>query len=697
IVSHDMGTLEKVCGRGVVLREGRVTYEGGIQDAVDFLAPPESVADAERRERARREAAAEKAEKTAAAETVRLVREVMAETPRFEDPIATLEYGLALASGQDGMALEFGVWSGRTLRVIAKGRDGKNVFGFDSFEGLPEDWRDGFPAGTFALDEPPEVLGAELVTGLFAETLPAFLRDHPEPVAFLHIDADLYSSARTVLEHVGPRLRPGSVVVFDEYFNYPGWQEHEHRAWQEYVAETAISFRYEAYTRGNEQVVVRVTEVGGVDGARAGADPALLDPPGTEGTVVVDGTLPAAPRQATAGPAGDTVRPVPAVPVEAAGPDGDVPSADDAARPARRLRELDLLRLVAAIAVMMHHFAGVPTGAWPQDARKVFPELNPAANFGYLGVELFFVISGFVILMTVWNRGVGAFAVSRLVRLFPAYWFGVVLAMAVFLTTGAAVDYGPGSQSPLVRFLPNLTMLQTGAGAPNMEVVYWTLWIELHFYVLIALFIWRGITYQRCLAFMTAWLLAGVFGQEANVAILNDLFFPQWAPYFIAGMAFFLMYRFGQNAVLWLFVVCCWSLTAYYGVHNMAPSNAWPGVHQYAIPGVITAIYLVMALVATHRLGWLRWRGLTVLGGLTYPLYLVHETISRPLIKWLAPELDRWIVLGIAIGSCLAAALLIWLIVERPGQRWLRGQLRKAARQIRGASGTPGQDTLTIR
>jgi peptidoglycan/LPS O-acetylase OafA/YrhL len=363
-------------------------------------------------------------------------------------------------------------------------------------------------------------------------------------------------------------------------------------------------------------------------------------------------------------------------------------------RPSGRLRELDLLRFVAAIAVMLHHFTGVPTGAWPHDARKVFPELNPAANFGYLGVELFFMISGFVILMSVWQRSVGEFAVSRVVRLFPAYWFSVGLAMIVFFATGAAVDYGPGSQSPLVRFLPNLTMLQTGAGAPNMEVVYWTLWIELHFYVLIALFLWRGITYPRCVGFMAGWLLSGVFAQEADVAVLKALLFPQWAPYFIAGMALFLMYRFGQNIVLWLFIGSCWALTVYYGVHNMDPSNAWPGVHQYAIPAAITAIYAVMALVATHRLGWLRWKGLTVAGGLTYPLYLVHETISRPLIKWLAPQLDRWAVLGIAIASCLAAAILIWIVIERPAQRWLRGHLRKAGEQIRGTEQSPAGEAV---
>jgi ABC-2 type transport system ATP-binding protein len=265
IVSHDMGTLERICGRGVVLREGRSAYEGDIHDAVDFLTPPESPLEAAQRQRGRSEAKAaaeaSQAERAAAEETARLVREVMPAVPRFPDPLATLEYGLSLASDQDGMALEFGVFSGRTLRMITAAREGKNVFGFDSFDGLPEHWRAGFPAGTFAVEELPEVLGAELVVGLFEDTLADFLVDHPEPVAFLHIDADLYSSAKTVLRHVGPRLRPGSVIVFDEYFNYPGWQDHEYLAWQEHVAETGVRFRYEAHTRDNEQVVVRITGV----------------------------------------------------------------------------------------------------------------------------------------------------------------------------------------------------------------------------------------------------------------------------------------------------------------------------------------------------------------------------------------------------------------------------------------------------
>ena len=128
-----------------------------------------------------------------------------------------------------GMALEFGVASGSSLTMIAAQLRGRRIYGFDVFTGLPEDWRAGFPAGAFA-QRPPVVAGANIIEGLFEDVLPEFMARHGDPVAFLYLDADLYSSTATALEHVGSRLVEGSVVVFDEYFNYPNWQEHEHKA-----------------------------------------------------------------------------------------------------------------------------------------------------------------------------------------------------------------------------------------------------------------------------------------------------------------------------------------------------------------------------------------------------------------------------------------------------------------------------------
>jgi predicted O-methyltransferase YrrM len=177
----------------------------------------------------------------------------------FADPIATLDHALSLAPS-GGLALEFGVFSGKTLRVIADARKDGRVYGFDSFEGLPEAWRAGFPAGAFATGTIPETPGAELVVGWFDATLPQFLVDHTDPVDFVHVDCDLYSSTKTVLDLIGRRLRPGSVLIFDEYFNYPGWQEHEHKAWMEYAERTGTRFVFEAYTYNNEQVTLRIVE-----------------------------------------------------------------------------------------------------------------------------------------------------------------------------------------------------------------------------------------------------------------------------------------------------------------------------------------------------------------------------------------------------------------------------------------------------
>ncbi|CCH27506.1 class I SAM-dependent methyltransferase [Actinosynnema sp. NPDC047251] len=203
-------------------------------------------------------------EREAATDTARFVRDEMTAAPHFDHPHATLEHALTLVE-HDGLALEFGVYAGSTLKIIAAAREGSGVYGFDSFEGLPENWRSGFPAGMFTVDDLPDVPGAELVVGWFDETLPGFLAEHPGPVTFLHVDCDLYSSTRTVLDLVGPRLVPGSVIVFDEYFNFPGWREHEHKAWTEYVERTGLAFSYEGYTYDHEQVILKVTGVSGAD------------------------------------------------------------------------------------------------------------------------------------------------------------------------------------------------------------------------------------------------------------------------------------------------------------------------------------------------------------------------------------------------------------------------------------------------
>jgi predicted O-methyltransferase YrrM len=195
---------------------------------------------------------------SANADSAAFVREHMPKALRFWHPHETLRFALGEVKGT-GLALEFGVASGTTLKIIADQlSDDLRVVGFDTFEGLPEVWRTDFPAGEFAQQGIPDVPGAEVVAGLFEDTLPGFLAECDDAVGFLHLDADLYSSTKTVLDLIGDRLRPGAVVVLDEFFNFPGWQHHEYRAWTEFVARTGRKFEYLAYTGSNEQVVVRL-------------------------------------------------------------------------------------------------------------------------------------------------------------------------------------------------------------------------------------------------------------------------------------------------------------------------------------------------------------------------------------------------------------------------------------------------------
>jgi hypothetical protein len=168
--------------------------------------------------------------------------------------LALLRWALDQAP-QDGLVLEFGVASGATLREISAKRH--PVHGFDSFEGLPEAWRGGFAKGSFAQDL-PDVGGAELHRGWFEDSLPGFLDAHPGSIAFVHMDADLYSSTKTIFDLAFDRFVPGTIIHFDEYFNYPGWKYHEHKAFTEFLARYQGEAKYIGYNAQHEQVTVRL-------------------------------------------------------------------------------------------------------------------------------------------------------------------------------------------------------------------------------------------------------------------------------------------------------------------------------------------------------------------------------------------------------------------------------------------------------
>ena len=195
--------------------------------------------------------------------TTDYIERAMPDAVGFEAPAEVLAFALDVAK-IDGHCLEFGVFTGGTIRFIARRLGDRLIHGFDSFHGLPEDWA-GYNLGRRAFDTGgrlPKVPGnVRLHPGWFADSIPAWLESNPGPVAFIHVDCDLYRSTQTIFMLLAERIVPGTIILFDEYFNYPNWEQHEFKAFQEFVADRAVKYRYLGFSR--QQVAVRVEAIGG--------------------------------------------------------------------------------------------------------------------------------------------------------------------------------------------------------------------------------------------------------------------------------------------------------------------------------------------------------------------------------------------------------------------------------------------------
>jgi hypothetical protein len=196
--------------------------------------------------------------------SVDYIENTMPDALGFESQRELTEFALS-AVQIEGHYLEFGVFTGGTIRFIAPRIGSRVIHGFDSFEGLPEAWS-GFSLGRRAFDVggrlPRVPANVRLHRGWFDDTLPQWVTANPGPVAFIHIDCDLYSSTQTILTLLADRCVAGTIILVDEYFNYPNWEVHEYKAFQEFVTKYAVKYRYLAFAR--QQVAVRIESIGGV-------------------------------------------------------------------------------------------------------------------------------------------------------------------------------------------------------------------------------------------------------------------------------------------------------------------------------------------------------------------------------------------------------------------------------------------------
>jgi peptidoglycan/LPS O-acetylase OafA/YrhL len=356
-----------------------------------------------------------------------------------------------------------------------------------------------------------------------------------------------------------------------------------------------------------------------------------------------------------------------------------------------RVAVLDGLRLLAALSVVLFHFAGQVERGWHRSTHELFGGLQAVASLGWLGVNLFFLISGFVICMSAWGRPLSAFFASRVVRLYPAYWFAIVLTTAFV----AVFPHLHGRRSGL-QVLANLTMLQSPLGVPDVDPVYWTLWVELHFYLLFAVVVWRGVTYRRVVAFCLLWTVASVVATAARLPLVDLLVGPAYSGWFVAGIVLYLIYRHRPTLLLWGILGVSWVLTELRLTGLLATQSAKVGRDLgWWVPTL--ANLACFALVTVVALGWtdrLRHRWLTVAGSLTYPLYLIHLEIGWTTIRLLDGRVPPWPLLSGLIAAMLVLAWLVHRFVERPVARLMKPALTRALADLAGPADPVGRETV---
>ena len=326
-----------------------------------------------------------------------------------------------------------------------------------------------------------------------------------------------------------------------------------------------------------------------------------------------------------------------------------------------RVNEIDLLRFSAALMVVLFHyiFRGYTADAM---SPLPYPSLVPAAKYGYLGVELFFLISGFVILMTASAGSLRKFVVSRLVRLYPAYWVCVTLTFVMILAVGA-----PRFGATFGQYLANLTMLNEFVHIPSIDGVYWSLAVELKFYALVALVLAAGLI-ARAELLLAGWLAVAALLDAVDFSYtVRSLLVTEFAPFFVAGALCYLVYANGMTLLRGAVIACAW-LLALRGSIAAIPilERQFREPFDPVVIGVlVSAFFAVMVLVAVKRTGWFARRGWVAIGALTYPLYLIHQKAGYMIFNLAWPAVNAHVLLWGTVALMLGVAWLVNRYVER--------------------------------
>lgn len=334
-----------------------------------------------------------------------------------------------------------------------------------------------------------------------------------------------------------------------------------------------------------------------------------------------------------------------------------------------RLIALDLVRFFAAMAVMLYHYTARPEA-------KSFELLSEFTKFGYLGVPIFFIISGYVVSLSAENRTSYGFFVSRVTRLYPAYWACIIFTLFIVYFFGK-------HQYSLNQILANFTMLNSYLGYGNIDGVYWTLQKEIQFYACIFLLVFFNV-FHKIKIWLSIWLLITVTFLFFNQPFFMGWFIaPDYSSLFITGIAFHLIQKYGLTKYNIFILTSALIISSFYTYTQVPDFIKNPGMsNQLIAVALVLFFYFLFFTLVTGKITIKKRNSYLLLGGLTYPLYLIHNMAGKTIIDNQLKNIPEEIAVIITAILVLLFSLVIHLFIEKKLATPLKNNLLKIANKF---------------
>ena len=342
-----------------------------------------------------------------------------------------------------------------------------------------------------------------------------------------------------------------------------------------------------------------------------------------------------------------------------------------------RIQELDALRGIAALMVLVFHFS------------LLSPDLLKFTKFGVTGVDLFFIISGFVITMSLERIQFGyQFVINRFSRLYPTYWTAVTFTFGIICLNKYCFGADPQTPLPTHDFLYNLTMFQYYFGVKDLDGPYWTMIIEMLFYlVMLYLFLIKSL--KSAVAILIPLVLLGTiltefhWFQPFSMAYFKNFPLAQSLPLFVSGILFYRIFTKQENKLLnILLIIGCYLLQVLLFTRT-GRANYYISQGEYK--AVLAVYYVLFFLFVFGKLHFIVNKGTLFLGKISFALYLIHQYFS---IYFLIPNLMKWGInyyisaFLIALPLCVLIAAAMTYRIERPLGSWFKRGLNRFANTV---------------